>query len=675
MLTLSTSSMASSAPSLTSSDIVSTDQNHWSLYVGDLDHSIIEPHLHNLFNQVGSVTSIKVCRDLTRGFSFGYAYVNFGNPRDAAKALELLNFTPLNGKPIRIMYSQRDPSIRLYDTFATFGTILSCKVAVDSYGNSKGHGFVQFDTQESAQKAISSLNGMLINDKKVYVGGFLHRQQRSGASKFTNVYIKNLSENFTAEDLKNVFEEYGAITSAVVMKDANGKSKGFGFVNFQEPDAAATAVEKLNGSEHGESVWYVGRAQKKAERVTELRAKFEQERLDRYQKFQGSNLYLKNLDSSFNDEKLKEVFSEFGTMTSCKVMLDAQGNSKGCGFVAFSTAEEATKASASSSINESNSSQSSTIFSKYSATVNSPCFILHICPLSAKILGLLEPEYLPWRLTHAVCASFDLSMLPTMDFETEQINQDITVSLHLFHLASCWTSSGFELNGKMVGKKPLYVAVAERKEDRKARLMPKISSNTHQQMYYGRGGPGFFIPPSSPGYGLPHQFMAGAGHAISPTFISPYQHQRLAQAGVRINNLPEDRGAAAYAGNAQNGFVSSAELQGVLGPVPPVRVPLSALASALAASPPEKHKPLLGDAGKVTGMLLEMDQPEVLHLMESPEALRSKVGEAMEVLRASGSVTSEKSNSTSAQNINTIASLSFHHHDVFIFLAPYEHRT
>jgi polyadenylate-binding protein len=38
-------------------------------------------------------------------------------------------------------------------------------------------------------------------------------------------------------------------------------------------------------------------------------------------------------------------------------------------------------------------------------------------------------------------------------------------------------------------------------------------------------------------------------------------------------------------------------------------------------------------AAKVTGMLMEMDQPEVLHLIESPDALKAKVAEAMDVLR------------------------------------------
>lgn len=55
-------------------------------------------------------------------------------------------------------------------------------------------------------------------------------------------------------------------------------------------------------------------------------------------------------------------------------------------------------------------------------------------------------------------------------------------------------------------------------------------------------------------------------------------------------------------------------------------------------------------AGKVTGMLLEMDQTEVLHLLESPDALQKKVGEAMEILRlahATGSDAAEQLGSLS----------------------------
>jgi len=104
------------------------------------------------------------------------------------------------------------------------------------------------------------------------------------------------------------------------MKDDKGNSKCFGFVNFQSPDSATAAVEKLNGTATNDGkVLYVGRAQRKCEREAELKAKFEQEKMKRYENLQGANLYLKNLDDSLNDEKLKEMFSEFGTITSCKV--------------------------------------------------------------------------------------------------------------------------------------------------------------------------------------------------------------------------------------------------------------------------------------------------------------------------------------------------------------------
>ncbi|XP_045804372.1 polyadenylate-binding protein 2-like [Trifolium pratense] len=606
-----------------------------SLYVGDLDLNVNDSQLYDLFNQVGQVVSVRVCRDLTTRRSLGYGYVNFTNPQDAARALDVLNFTPLNNKSIRVMYSHRDPSIRksgaanifiknldktidhkaLHDTFSTFGHILSCKIATDGSGQSKGYGFVQFETAESAQSAIDKLNGMLINDKQVYVGHFLRKQDRDNdltKTKFNNVYVKNLSESFSEDDLKNTFGEYGTITSAVLMRDADGRSKCFGFVNFESPEDAAKAVEALNGKKVDDKEWYVGKAQKKSEREQELKGRFEQTVKETVDKYQGVNLYLKNLDDSISDEKLKEIFSEFGTITSYKIMRDPNGVSRGSGFVAFSTPEEASRA-----------------------------------------LG--------------------------------------------------------EMNGKMIVSKPLYVAVAQRKEDRKARLQAQFSQmrpvaispsvaprmplyppgapGIGQQFMYGQGPPAMMPPPQA-GFGYQQQLVPGMrpGGGPMPSYFVPMVQQ--GQQGQRPGGrrgpvqqpqqqlpmmqqqmLPRQRVYRYPPGrnNIQDAPVAGGMMSYDMGGLPLRDVspmPIHALATALANAPPEQQRTMLGEAlyplvdqlehdsaAKVTGMLLEMDQPEVLHLIESPDALKAKVAEAMDVLR---NVAQQQGNSPADQ----LASLS-----------------
>jgi hypothetical protein len=71
-------------------------------------------------------------------------------------------------------------------------------------------------------------------------------------------------------------------------------------------------------------------------RVTEVK----QEQIAKYQNI---NLYVKNLDDTVTEEKLKEIFEPFGVITSAKLMMDGAA-SKGFGFVCFTTPEEATKA-------------------------------------------------------------------------------------------------------------------------------------------------------------------------------------------------------------------------------------------------------------------------------------------------------------------------------------------
>ena len=83
----------------------------------------------------------------------------------------------------------------LHDTFADFGEILSCKVAVDKDGNSKGYGFVHFTEQAAAKKAIEDVNGAQLgdSDKVVTVTEFVSKQDRGDPKQnYTNLYVKNL---------------------------------------------------------------------------------------------------------------------------------------------------------------------------------------------------------------------------------------------------------------------------------------------------------------------------------------------------------------------------------------------------------------------------------------------------------------------------------------------------
>jgi len=592
-----------------------------SLYIGDLATDVTEALLFEIFNAVGPVASVRVCRDAATRRSLGYAYCNFHRVEDAERALDTMNFKNIRNRACRIMWSHRDPSLRrsglgnifvknlartidnksLYDTFSMFGNILSCKVCVNGKRESLGYGFVHYESDEAAASAIAKVDGKVIAGQRVSVQPFKSKKERGGAQgNFTNVYVKNIPPNVNQEQMTTMFSKAGEITSIMIATEPDGKSKGFGFVNYESIEHANAAVDMYNGHEIEDKKLYVNRAQKREEREKELRERFEQLKVERQKKYDGVNLYVKNLSDETDDARIRQEFKQFGDITSAKIMADSvTGKSKGFGFVCFATPEEATKA--------------------------------------------------------------------------------VT-----------------EMNGRMLDGKPLYVALAQRKDVRRSQLEAQYNARSKMgapqpqmfppgaPMYYAPGMPprNFIYPqqaammprrwnpqqqgqPGGPqqmmGVGMPvHRQHPGVSYSLMPVAGGNQQQRGSANGNMNPNQQP---------GGRPGGRVRRHERQGQQGgPQKMMQQPQSETQDAsavvpgteegvqessltikeLAAAPEEQKKQMIGErlfplikqrqpalAGKITGMLLEMDNGELIHLLESGEALTEKIQEAMHVLDVS----------------------------------------
>lgn len=634
-----------------------------SLYVGDLHVDITEAILFEKFSSTGPVLSIRVCRDVRSRRSLGYAYVNFQQPADAERALDTMNFDLLKDRPIRIMWSQRDPSLRksgvgnvfiknldkaidnkaMYDTFSAFGNILSCKVAQDEKGVSKGYGFVHFETEEAANSSIEQVNGMLLNDKKVFVGRFITRKEREKAlgeknKLFTNVYVKNFGDELGDQTLQEMFEKFGKITSHKVMSKDDGKSRGFGFVAFEQAEAAEAAVAALNGKElpDGKTL-YVGRAQKKVERQMELKRKFEQLKIDRLNRYQGVNLYVKNLDDTVDDERLRTEFHTFGTITSAKVMMD-DGRSKGFGFVCFSEPDEATKA-----VTEMNGRICGTKPLYVALAQRKEERKAHLASQYMNRVANVRMQQLGQIFQPAAGSGY---FVPTIAqpqrFYGPQLTQIRTTPRWAPQPPVRPSAGGQNANAAAAA------AVA-------AGGYPNMAAAAAASSQYRQAGGGVSAGGRNAPQGIPGSQVAQTNAALRNS-ARPITGQQPGAGGIQARPMaPVQAANQARAANykyATNMRNAPAPTVSMVQPQPAVQAvhvkgqePLTA--SMLAAAQPAEQKQMLGErlfpviegmrpqlAGKITGMLLEIDNSELLHMLEHIESLKSKVDEAVAVLQA-----------------------------------------
>ena len=636
--------------------------------------------------------------------------------QDAERALDTMNFTDIKARPCRIMWSQRDPSLRksgvgnifvknlppsvdnkgLFDTFSVFGNILSCKVATDDSGNSKGYGYVHYETAEAAQDAIQKFNGNSIDDHEVTVGPFVRRQDRAGQNDWTNLYVKQFPTSWDDDRLRDLFTPLGPVANIVVNKDENGKSRGFGFVNYADHESAERALAALanktiedplaattpapapaEGEENAEPTsvpptftLYVNRAQKKSERNREIKTRIDALNQERVSKYQGMNLYVKNIDDSISDEAFREFFAAFGTITSARIMRDpvipvaegaipALGTSKGFGFVCYSSPEEATRA-----VTEMNNKM-----------LKAKPIVVTLHQRKDLRRAHLAQTYAPRMMRSNTYPSgpggmpmpYGMGMYPQggpgqPNFPQQRVPYAGGPGQQYSPRGGSPRGMPFTGGRGMGG--PFYP-------------MPAYGMGPgqgQQMMQGGVQGPGGFkrLPNGQPMSGAmqqsampqggPQGFRAG-GRGIPPggrgaMGMSPTGRGMMMGPQGQMGMVPQMGMQMGGRGAAGVKFNSNVRNQGQLGQqmnvspqggsqstsVPGLGEPLDD--QALAAADPQMQKNMIGErlypliyvhqpalAGKITGMLLEMDNAELLNLIESPDALVSKIDEALTVLK------------------------------------------
>eukprot|EP01022_Parablepharisma_sp_SALTPOND_P009646 TRINITY_DN1399_c0_g1_i1.p1 TRINITY_DN1399_c0_g1~~TRINITY_DN1399_c0_g1_i1.p1 ORF type:complete len:636 (+),score=75.15 TRINITY_DN1399_c0_g1_i1:90-1997(+) len=339
------------------------------LNVHGLDKTVNEKILKRHFERINRSIRIKritILQEPQVLVSTNSAMIEFGSIEDAEKAFKVFNYSELLGQELNLMWymslDQTDESIQkllvenlppstkskeLFKIFFSFGKIHFCRVQYDKEGLCSGQGQVWFENKQAADKAMLIVNGKILHGSRITVRP-LKNNATEDAKRDGSLFVKGFPKEFTHENLKNLFEPYGEVVGAVVIKekaDSEG-NKGFGYVYFKEPTDAKVAEEKLNNTKIKGQTLCVSRVLT----LQEHRKKMHQERLEMIKEHL---LCLNNVPGKVSEEELKKGFERFGNILSVKIIKGqdkeiAKGNAgeepNNFGFLYFSNNEELKKA-------------------------------------------------------------------------------------------------------------------------------------------------------------------------------------------------------------------------------------------------------------------------------------------------------------------------------------------
>lgn len=160
-------------------------------------------------------------------------------------------------------------------------------------------------------------------------------EQNEDVNQKKKLYIFNLPWSFSVVDIKELFGQCGTVTDVEIIKQKNGRSRGFAFVTMASPDEAQAAIHKYDSQEISGRVI-------KVEFAKRLKKPPPPKPPGPPPGETVNKLYVSNLAWKVRSSNLREFFSENFNPVAARVVFDSpSGRSAGYGFVSFATREEA----------------------------------------------------------------------------------------------------------------------------------------------------------------------------------------------------------------------------------------------------------------------------------------------------------------------------------------------
>lgn len=278
-------------------------------------------------------------RDIARYFDSCIVKIDKqDNPEIFKEACQKLKYFEIDGKPCRCLPFDKEiigqnkqklkdknvfvrsipktyKSADLDTHFQEFGRVKSAKISINKDHESNGYGFVCFEQEEDSKKAINHT----ADNTEIKGVEFQVKDKKDMQKAFNNLYVKNFPKEWDEGKLKDLFSQYGTISS--IMRKEN-EAGAFAFICYETHSdksgfqSAMNAVKELNEKRiDDKNVLYVKQALSKADREIEKK-----KNMIRYKNSKKRcNLYVKNFPPNTTLEQLTEFFKQAGDIESIKM--------------------------------------------------------------------------------------------------------------------------------------------------------------------------------------------------------------------------------------------------------------------------------------------------------------------------------------------------------------------